>query len=167
MGSNRCSQAKSVSEILDSDDFLNLSPSEALRRPRSPAEETDAPIQEPTDEFEVQARSPTPSPAPEPRSNHVKRKRASMRVEEPGPDISELKITYQLKIATKSELSKAPAKRQNKGAMLVLSRCEPWDTIKAQFLSKIAKTLKPLKEHFEDYEVQFTVPRIATEPKAY
>jgi hypothetical protein len=74
------------------------------------------------------------------------------------------KISYQLKLAPKSELKKQPHKRKNQVRILTLSADLDWDTVKAQILAKIDDCLKPMTLSFDDYELCFTVPRKVSDP---
>ena len=74
------------------------------------------------------------------------------------------KISYQLKLAPKSELNKQPQKRKNQVRILTLSADLNWDTMKAQILVKIEDCMKPKKLDFDDYDVCFTIPRKVSDP---
>ena len=74
------------------------------------------------------------------------------------------KISYQPKLAPKSELKKQPHKRKNQVRILSLSADLDWDTVKAQILVKIEDWMKPKKLDFDDYDVCFTVPRKVSDP---
>jgi hypothetical protein len=74
------------------------------------------------------------------------------------------KISYQLKLAPKSELNKQPHKRKNQVRILTLSADLNWDIVKAQILVKIEDCMKPKKLDFDDYDVCFTVPRKVSDP---
>lgn len=70
-----------------------------------------------------------------------------------------LKITYQLKLAPKSELKKQPHKRKNQVHLVTLAANLDWDAVRAQFLVKIEECLKLKKLDLLDYNISFTVPR--------
>ncbi|KAF9492129.1 hypothetical protein BDN71DRAFT_1433439 [Pleurotus eryngii] len=145
---------KSVEFIMDSDDLLLLPPMEAMQKlpdtPDTQAEETDE-----ANEADDQITPSSPPPRP------TQKRKRSEAIPDEEPDTI---ITYQLKIAPKSEINKYPAKRANQGAVLHLKRSVPWDTVKAQFLAKISKVLNPRKERFADYQVQYAIPRVSPDP---
>jgi hypothetical protein len=74
------------------------------------------------------------------------------------------KISYQLKLAPKSELKKQPHKRKNQVRIITLSADLDWDTVKAQILVKIDDCMKSMMLSFDDYELCFTVPRKVSDP---
>ncbi|KAF4569526.1 hypothetical protein EYR40_008501 [Pleurotus pulmonarius] len=145
---------KSAEVILNSDDLLGLPILDVLDKlrnnpaPPQQSNGSDPELDEDNDKADddrggkVSQRTPSP-----PLSKPQKQKHTEV-AKETGPAP---KIHYQLKIATKAELHKPPAKHNNQGAMLLLDRSEPWDTFKAQLLCKISKCLKPTMENFNDY----------------
>ena len=60
---------------------------------------------------------------------------------DPIPEVK--KIAYMLTITSAAELKKAAAKRKAKTQNLRLDSNEPWDTFKAQIMTKIDATIKP------------------------
>ena len=74
------------------------------------------------------------------------------------------KMSYQLKLAPKSELKKQPHKCKNQVCILSLSADLDWDRVKAQILVKIEDWMKPKKLAFDDYDVCFTVPCKVSDP---
>lgn len=58
-------------------------------------------------------------------------------------------------------MKKAGKKRGDpKRSVMALKSNEPWDTFKAQTLTRIEKALKPTTLSFNDYKFTFMVPRI-------
>ncbi|KAJ7617580.1 hypothetical protein B0H17DRAFT_1152431 [Mycena rosella] len=56
------------------------------------------------------------------------------------------------------------ARKPTKTAILTLPNSEPFDTLKAQILIRIAAALDPAQENYDDYNIAFTVPRQVTDP---
>ena len=86
----------------------------------------------------------------------------------PAPDATETsppqKITYNLSFFLQSERTKELKKRTGKNTFLKLEDIEPFDTWKAQLLVLIDKHLSPPTLDIDNYEINFTVPRISTAP---
>ena len=74
------------------------------------------------------------------------------------------KINYILSIISISESKKNTSKCVPIGHILELLVDEPWDTLKAQLLVQIDKTLVPSKVDFQDYKISYTIPRILSQP---
>lgn len=76
---------------------------------------------------------------------------------EPAP----FNISYTFDIYSLAQMKKAGKKRGDpKRSVMALKSNEPWDTFKAQTLTRIEKALKPATLGFDDYKFTFTVPRI-------
>jgi hypothetical protein len=56
------------------------------------------------------------------------------------------------------------SKRVSQSAFLKLNSDEPWDTVKAQFLSKISSALDPRTLAFEDYDIKYYIVRVIPKP---
>jgi hypothetical protein len=74
------------------------------------------------------------------------------------------KINYILSIISSSEAKKSVSKRIPIGRILELDANEPWDTVQAQILVTIDKSLAPAMIQFQDYDVSFTIARAVTQP---
>ena len=71
------------------------------------------------------------------------------------------KISYTIDIYSISQMKKiAKTRGDPKRSVMVLNSDEPWDTFKAQTLTRVEKVLKPPTISFDDYKVTFTVPRL-------
>ena len=71
------------------------------------------------------------------------------------------KIAYTIDIYSISQMKKTTKARGDpKRSVMVLSSDEPWDTFKAQTLTRVEKILKPPTISFNDYKVTFAVPRL-------
>jgi hypothetical protein len=57
----------------------------------------------------------------------------------------------------------AASKRKPIGRLLKLSSTEPWDTLKAQILVTLDKTLSPANISIQDYDISYQIPRIVTQ----
>jgi len=73
-------------------------------------------------------------------------------------------ISYMMSIFSAAEMKKAKSKREATAASVDLSSDEPWDTLKAQMLVKISKTIKPHILNFDDYTVTYQIPRVLPKP---
>lgn len=79
----------------------------------------------------------------------------------PVPAPTSLNISYTFDIYTTAQMKKPSKKRGDpKRSVMVLKSDEPWDTFKAQTLTRIDKALKPATVDIGDYKIVFTVPRI-------
>jgi len=67
-------------------------------------------------------------------------------------------------IFSAAEMKKAKSKREPMNESIDLSIEVPWDTLKAQVLAKIVKTLKPELIKFEDYTMTYYISRILPKP---
>ena len=71
------------------------------------------------------------------------------------------KISYTLDIYSISQMKKLTKSRGDpKCSVMVMNSDEPWDTFKAQALTRIEKVLKPPTISFDNYKVTFMVPRL-------
>jgi hypothetical protein len=81
---------------------------------------------------------------------------------DPIPDVK--KIAYMLTITSAAELKKAAAKRKAKTQNLRLDSNEPWDTFKAQIMTKIDAAIKPKNIDLDDYTILFSITRLVPKP---
>ncbi|KAJ7939926.1 hypothetical protein B0H13DRAFT_1850126 [Mycena leptocephala] len=87
---------------------------------------------------------------------------AKTSAEKPADD---RKITYTISIFSAAEMKKSKsAKKPTKTAILTLHNSEPFDTLQAQILVRIAAALHPAQEDYNDYNIAFTVSRQVTDP---
>lgn len=85
---------------------------------------------------------------------------AEAPIAEPPPPTS-LNISYTFDIFSMAQMKKPGKKRGDpKRNVMVLKSDEPWDTFKAQTLTRIEKALKPATLSISDYKITFMVPRI-------
>jgi hypothetical protein len=85
---------------------------------------------------------------------------AEAPVAEPPPPTS-LNISYTFDIYSMVQMKKPGKKRGDpKRNVKALKSDEPWDTFKAQILTRIEKALKPATLSISDYKITFMVPRI-------
>lgn len=77
-----------------------------------------------------------------------------------------LKITYNLALFPASEFKKDLKKCKGSNAYFKLNDDEPFDTWKAQLLVRISDKLSPASLLFDDYDINFTIPRISPSPLA-
>jgi hypothetical protein len=74
------------------------------------------------------------------------------------------KVTYTLSILSASEIKKSALKHVPKTQSLHLSTDEPWDTMKAQILTKITAAINPLPIDFLNFDITFYTPRVLLKP---
>jgi hypothetical protein len=72
------------------------------------------------------------------------------------------KITYFLAMFPEDQLRKPEKQRKAINAFLCLSPDQEFDTLKAQILQKISEKLKPKTLAYENYSVEWYIPRLQT-----
>ncbi|TFY52052.1 hypothetical protein EVG20_g10727 [Dentipellis fragilis] len=80
------------------------------------------------------------------------------------PPVDKKNVTFIAKIFLAVEMQKAASKRIALDAKVSLSTDEPWDTVKAQLLAKVAATLAPDILDFGDYHVLVSIARVLLKP---
>ncbi|KAJ7769664.1 hypothetical protein DFH07DRAFT_938223 [Mycena maculata] len=73
-------------------------------------------------------------------------------------------VTKKTRGPAKKSAEKPAAKKPTKTAIFTLHNSEPFNTLKAQILVRIASALHPAQEDYNDYNITFTVPRQVTDP---
>ncbi|KAG1814990.1 hypothetical protein EV424DRAFT_1541216 [Suillus variegatus] len=73
-------------------------------------------------------------------------------------------ISYSLVMYSFEQMKKPKMKRSEKTAIIKLYQDKPFDTLKAQILKCISKSLKPKKLKYDDYKIMFTILRHQTAP---
>jgi hypothetical protein len=63
-----------------------------------------------------------------------------------------------------ADLQKAVSKRVPKSYTVQLSLDEPWETFKAQVLTKVSTALDPPQLNIAHYDIMCTIPRVITKP---
>ncbi|KAG1722738.1 uncharacterized protein EDB91DRAFT_1230512 [Suillus paluster] len=76
------------------------------------------------------------------------------------------RVTYYLSIFSEAELRKAEKQRKSLNSFLQQTADLPFDTLKAQLLTQISAKLNPSKISHDDYDIDWTVPRIQPSPLA-
>ncbi|KAG1754121.1 hypothetical protein EDD22DRAFT_1000960 [Suillus occidentalis] len=76
------------------------------------------------------------------------------------------KITYILAMFPEDQLQKPEKQRKAINAFLCLSSDQEFDTLKAQILQKISEKLKPKTLTYENYSIEWYIPRLQTAPLA-
>lgn len=82
----------------------------------------------------------------------------------PAPAAKVIKVDYVTSIFSTAEMKKAVSKRLAKNSSFQLQTDEPWDTLKAQLLAKIATALNPPVLDFTNYNVMVTINRVIAKP---
>jgi hypothetical protein len=73
-------------------------------------------------------------------------------------------LTYMVLVFSADEMKKVQSKRVAKSYTLQLDTSEPWDTMRAQLLSKIDNALQPRPLDFTLFDISFAIPRIVPKP---
>jgi hypothetical protein len=82
----------------------------------------------------------------------------------PVPDTASTVFTYMASVFAAAKMKKAVSKWFAKNPSFQLQSTEPWDTLKAQILTKISTALNPSIIEFTDYEIMFYITRIISKP---
>ncbi|KAF9232534.1 hypothetical protein BU15DRAFT_54905, partial [Melanogaster broomeanus] len=73
-----------------------------------------------------------------------------------------LRVTYYLAMFSESQMRKPEKQRKSVNTFLSLSSDVDFDTLKAQVLQKICEKLAPKTLAYENYSIEWTIPRIQT-----
>ncbi|KAF9232500.1 hypothetical protein BU15DRAFT_81189 [Melanogaster broomeanus] len=69
-----------------------------------------------------------------------------------------------ISVLSLDEMKKPKSKREPINASIDLYSDEPWDTLKAQILVKIAKAINPMDLMFDDYSLTYHITRLLPKP---
>ena len=75
-----------------------------------------------------------------------------------------MQLQYSLVMLSATELKKPISQQEPKGPSFALVTDEPWDTLKAQLLTKIDSALKPNTITFANYHLKYFIPHMLSKP---
>ncbi|KAF9243088.1 hypothetical protein BU15DRAFT_72287 [Melanogaster broomeanus] len=86
----------------------------------------------------------------------------SLAAEDTSEAAPKLRVTYYLAMFSESQMRKPEKQRKSVNTFLSLSSDVDFDTLKAQVLQKICEKLAPKTLAYENYSIEWTIPRIQT-----